>query len=70
MNETEPNSDSPQPVPRAEHLRALTVRAENAGYVLLRGAAPHHEWQLVDGEYGEVIVAATELDRIEQWLDT
>lgn len=70
MTDSESNSGSAQPDPHAERVRQLTARAENAGYVLVRGSAPRHEWKLLDGEYGEDIVTTTDLGRIEQWLDT
>ena len=70
MTDTGSNNGAAQPDPHAERIRRLVARAEKAGYVLVRSAAPRHEWKLMDGDYGEDIVTATDLNRIEQWLDT
>lgn len=67
---TDAKSSPAQPDPLRERVRVLSARAESAGYVLTRGASPRHEWKLLDSEYREDIFSSTDLDRIEQWLDS
>ncbi|NKY53628.1 hypothetical protein [Nocardia vermiculata] len=56
--------------PDLDRIRALTTRAERAGYVLVRSALPRYEWKLLDNEYREDIFSSTDLERIEQWLES
>ncbi|PSR62803.1 MULTISPECIES: hypothetical protein [Nocardia] len=70
MTDDNPNNVAAQAKAMSERVRALTARAESAGYTLVRSAAPRYEWTLLDGEYRENIFSTTDLDRIEQWLDT
>ncbi|NKY88979.1 hypothetical protein [Nocardia veterana] len=52
----------------AERLRMLGDRAANAGYRMVRDPAHREAWSLLDAEDGEIILPATTLDRIAQWL--
>ena len=70
MTDTDANDSAAQPNPMADRIRDLTARAESAGYVLVRSAAPRYEWKLLEGEYAEDIFSATDLDQIEHWLDS
>ena len=56
--------------PDLDRIRELTARAEHAGYVLVRSALPRYEWKLLDNEYRDDIFSSTDLERIEQWLDS
>ncbi|WP_174184691.1 hypothetical protein [Nocardia barduliensis] len=56
--------------PLAEQLRELTDRATRAGYRLVRAPAAPYDWELLDAEDGDVVVSATNLAQIEQWLDS
>lgn len=67
---TDTKDSAAQPDPLRERIRELTARAESAGYVLTRSAVPRYEWTLLDSEYREDIFSSTDLDRIEQWLDS
>ncbi|MEU6830522.1 hypothetical protein ABZ894_17900 [Nocardia beijingensis] len=51
-------------------LPELTDRADRAGYRLMRDPVSPHDWKLLDAEHGDVIVSASNLAPIEQWLDS
>lgn len=70
MTDRETNNSAAQPDPARERIAQLSARAESAGYVLTRSAVPRYEWTLLDSEYRENIFSSTDLDRIEQWLDS
>ncbi len=56
--------------PMAERIRELTMRAERAGYVLVRCAAPRYEWKLLDSEYCDDVFTTSQLDEIDDWLSS
>lgn len=62
---TEAQSDS-----NRSRVRELAARAEAAGYILIRSAAPRFEWKLLDDEYREDILTTTDIDQIAEWLDS
>ncbi len=70
MTEFDAKDAAAQSDPLRERVRALSDRADSAGYVLIRSAVPRYEWKLLDGEYREDVFSSTDLDRIEQWLDS
>ncbi|PPJ33642.1 hypothetical protein C5E45_04690 [Nocardia nova] len=70
MTDHDANVPAAQSDPPVDRIRELAARAEAAGYVLVGSAAPRYEWKLLDSEYREDIFSTTELDRIEQWLDS
>ncbi|WP_280472870.1 hypothetical protein [Nocardia asiatica] len=59
----------PEPDPPAR-LHAVAARAAHAGYQLLRGSSTPYTWELVDAEDGAPILFTSDLDHIEQWLDS
>ncbi|MEU6563347.1 hypothetical protein [Nocardia nova] len=70
MTDAESNARPAQHDSNADRIRDLNSRAEAAGYLLVRSAFPRYEWKLIDNEYREDIFATTDLDRIEQWLES
>lgn len=58
------------PDPNSRRFRDLADRATRAGYCLMREPMAPHDWELLDAENGELVLAAESPEQIEHWLDS